>query len=68
MVSRYSSFQKGMIHGDINEQNILVKDEHVSGVIDFAHLNESYTVFDAGISMFYFFYDKIIPVNCFAFS
>ena len=58
VVPRYSNFQKGVIHGDLNEQNVLVKDGNISGIIDFSDLNESYKVFDIGISLFYFVYDK----------
>lgn len=52
-------FQKGLIHGDFNENNILVtrseitKQHYVSGILDFGDTSQSYYLFEVAISMTY---------------
>lgn len=55
-------FEKGLIHGDFNEQNILVHlvgktkagTEHkISGIIDFGDTSESNLIFELAIAMAY---------------
>lgn len=55
-------FEKGIIHGDFNEQNILVHlvgktksgTEHkISGIIDFGDTSESNLIFELAIAMAY---------------
>jgi hydroxylysine kinase len=58
------SIVAGVIHGDFNEQNILVQCEddskeekyhvyHISGIIDFGDSHESYLVFEVAIAIMY---------------
>ena len=47
-----------MIHGDINEQNIIVKEDdnkvyHISGLIDFGDVQYSCSVFEIAIAIMY---------------
>jgi hydroxylysine kinase len=56
----YPKLEKGLIHGDLNEQNILVqpvavgsKEFAIHGIIDFGDTQESYYIFELAISMAY---------------
>ncbi|KAK3095004.1 hypothetical protein FSP39_009043 [Pinctada imbricata] len=62
----YDRFSEGIIHGDLNEQNILVdelpnqdtlpKNERaceVRGILDFADVTKSYKIFDVAIAISY---------------
>ncbi|GAB1602479.1 hydroxylysine kinase-like [Argonauta hians] len=67
-------FQKGQIHGDLNDLNVLVKESKpvqqnndsktsepnfvISGIIDFADATHSYFVFDVAIAIAY------MMINC----
>lgn len=58
VLSQRSNFSQGLIHGDYNENNIIVKkindDEYeIEGVIDFGDVNYSFTVFDLAITITY---------------
>lgn len=58
VLSRKADFAHGIIHGDFNEQNILVEkrgaDEwRISGVIDFGDTSRSCYVFELAIAMAY---------------
>ncbi|KAJ8317412.1 hypothetical protein KUTeg_005316 [Tegillarca granosa] len=65
VMPQFDKLQKGIIHGDISEQNLLVhevegqtvpKEERVSdvsGMLDFAHVSNSYIVFDLAICICY---------------
>jgi len=58
--SSYGLLEKGVIHGDLNEQNILVqesvpgsKEFGIHGIIDFGDLQERYYIFELAISLAY---------------
>ncbi|XP_028035392.1 hydroxylysine kinase isoform X2 [Bombyx mandarina] len=60
VVPRLDELEKGVIHGDINEMNVLVlpkdagaSDYRISGVIDFGDIQYSYYVFELAITMTY---------------
>lgn len=58
VLSKRANFRQGLIHGDYNENNIIVrktnKDEYkIEGVIDFGDVNYSFTVFDLAITITY---------------
>jgi len=59
ILANIDTFAKGIIHGDFNEQNILVTETakgnefKVSGVIDFGDTSLSYYVFELAIAMAY---------------
>ncbi|CAK1589391.1 unnamed protein product [Parnassius mnemosyne] len=61
VVPRLEELEKGVIHGDVNEMNIIVglkpgenkTDYRVTGIIDFGDIQYSYYVFELAISMTY---------------
>lgn len=61
VVPRLDDLEKGVIHGDVNEMNILVSpkpgasktDYRISGIIDFGDIQYSYYVFELAITMTY---------------
>ena len=59
VLDKFDIFEKGMIHGDFNEQNILVNknqaktDYVVSGVLDFGDTQYSCLVFELAVGMTY---------------
>lgn len=59
VLSKLNSFETQIIHGDFNEQNIIVEacangeDYKVKGVIDFGDTNKSPLLFEVGIALTY---------------
>ncbi|CAH0697273.1 unnamed protein product [Spodoptera exigua] len=61
VLPRLDELEKGVIHGDVNEMNILVglkeggskSDYRVTGIIDFGDIQYSYYVFELAITMTY---------------
>ncbi|XP_052749479.1 hydroxylysine kinase [Galleria mellonella] len=61
VVPRLEELERGVIHGDVNEMNILVvakpggsqSDYRISGIIDFGDIQYSYYVFELAIAMTY---------------
>ncbi|XP_052771203.1 hydroxylysine kinase-like [Mya arenaria] len=66
IVPRYTGFTPGVIHGDLNEQNIIVSEvpgqrkvtcdqrvHDVIAILDWAHVTKSYFVFDIAINIAY---------------
>ncbi|XP_052744342.1 hydroxylysine kinase [Bicyclus anynana] len=61
VLPRFDELEKGVIHGDVNENNILVElkpggsktDYRISGIIDFGDIQYSYYVFELAITMTY---------------
>lgn len=56
VVNNIDSFEKGIIHGDINEQNLIVDDKtklNIIGVIDFGDSHYSCVIFDLIIAICY---------------
>ncbi|MFK7833478.1 MAG: aminotransferase class III-fold pyridoxal phosphate-dependent enzyme [Winogradskyella sp.] len=55
--------RKSIIHNDVNEWNILVKDNAISGLIDFGDLAHSYVINEVAIAITYACYDKDKPLE-----
>ncbi len=55
--------RKQIIHNDANEWNILVKDENISGLIDFGDLAHSQLINELAIAITYVCYDKDNPLE-----
>ncbi|CAG5006901.1 unnamed protein product [Parnassius apollo] len=61
VVPRLEELERGVIHGDVNEMNIIVglkpgenkTDYRITGIIDFGDIQYSYYVFELAISMTY---------------
>ncbi|KAL3287504.1 hypothetical protein HHI36_001974 [Cryptolaemus montrouzieri] len=57
VISKSDEFEKGLIHGDFNEQNILVKQEkgrwYVKGALDFGDSHIACFLYDVAITMTY---------------
>ncbi|XP_034935861.1 hydroxylysine kinase [Chelonus insularis] len=55
VLDKSNQLEKGMIHGDFNEHNILVDSEKntVVGVIDFGDVQYSYFIFEVAIALCY---------------
>ncbi|KAL0810682.1 hypothetical protein ABMA28_010012 [Loxostege sticticalis] len=60
VVPRLDELEKGVIHGDVNEMNILVSpkpgsqsDYRITGILDFGDIQYSYYVFELAITMTY---------------
>ena len=68
---RIPSFKRGIIHGDFNGLNIILKDKlptedsyHVAGFIDFNDCINTCTIFELGVSLAYIMQENMKPVNC----
>jgi 4-aminobutyrate aminotransferase-like enzyme/Ser/Thr protein kinase RdoA (MazF antagonist) len=55
--------RKQVIHNDANEWNLLVKDETISGIIDFGDLAYSHLINEVAIAITYACYDKDAPLE-----
>ncbi|XP_063700973.1 hydroxylysine kinase [Culicoides brevitarsis] len=58
VLSKRSDFRQGLIHGDFNENNIIVQKINneqykLEGVIDFGDVNYSFAIFDLAITITY---------------
>lgn len=57
IVPKLEKLEKGLIHGDVNEQNILIEqrdeDWHVKGILDFGDSHVASLIFDVAITMAY---------------
>ena len=58
----WRSLRHGVIHGDANDHNVLVRDARVVGLIDFGDLVYSAVVCDLAIAVAYAMLDKPQPV------
>ncbi len=63
VVPLYPELRKQIIHNDANEWNILVKDNQMSGIIDFGDLTHSYLVNELAVAITYICYDKPDPLK-----
>ena len=70
VVPKLASFEKTVIHGDFNGQNIILNKKlptdtyHVAGVIDWSDSCKSCTIFDLGICLAYLMVENLKPVHC----
>lgn len=55
--------RKSVIHNDVNEWNVLIKDNAVSGLIDFGDLAYSPLINELAIAITYACYDKTEPLK-----
>lgn len=55
--------RKSVIHNDVNEWNVLVKDNAISGLIDFGDLAHSQLINEVAIAITYACYDKEAPLT-----
>ncbi|XP_073960965.1 hydroxylysine kinase-like isoform X1 [Choristoneura fumiferana] len=61
VVPKLDELERGVIHGDVNEMNVIVgtkpgassTDYRITGIIDFGDIQESYYVFELAIAMTY---------------
>ncbi|XP_034535278.1 hydroxylysine kinase-like isoform X2 [Notolabrus celidotus] len=65
---RINTFQKGIIHGDLSDQNILVTPgggghHEVSGVLDFSFLMNGCYVFELAVSIMYLMLENPRPLD-----
>ncbi|WP_299212399.1 aminotransferase class III-fold pyridoxal phosphate-dependent enzyme [uncultured Dokdonia sp.] len=56
------TLRKQVIHNDANEWNLLVKDDQVSGIIDFGDIAYSYLINELAVAITYACYDKEDPI------
>jgi len=61
--SRVSELRHSIIHGDANNMNVLVKDNRVTGIIDFGDLVYSLLINELAIALSYIMFDKDDPVK-----
>lgn len=57
------SFRRSVIHGDANDYNVIVRDSHIVGLIDFGDMVYSYTVGDLAIGLAYVILNKREPLS-----
>lgn len=55
--------RQSVIHADVNDYNVLVEGERVSGIVDFGDCVHSYTVGDPAIAIAYAVLDKPNPLH-----
>ena len=60
---RVSELRQSIIHGDVNDLNVLVKDNKVTGIIDFGDLLYSLLINDLAIALSYIMFDKKDPLK-----
>lgn len=56
--------RRSVIHGDINDHNILITDEKVTGFIDFGDVVETATICELAIAVTYAMLNKNDPLDC----
>lgn len=58
-----SLLRQSIIHGDVNDHNIIVNDERVSGFIDFGDIVETATICELAIALAYALLDQADPLT-----
>jgi ethanolamine-phosphate phospho-lyase len=58
VVPRTEELRKSIIHNDINEWNVLIKDNNVSGIIDFGDVTYSFIINELAIAIIYATYNN----------
>ncbi len=61
VIPQLHQLRHSLIHGDLNDYNILVKDGNIEGVLDFGDSTYTATVNDLAIAMTYMMLDKENP-------
>ncbi|MCK5348435.1 MAG: phosphotransferase, partial [Desulfobacula sp.] len=59
----FKSLPKSLIHGDINDDNVLVTDNRVSGILDFGDCLANPTICDLAIALAYHTLDEDNPLE-----
>lgn len=57
------TLRKSTIHNDANEWNLLVKNDQISGIIDFGDLAHSFLINELAVAIAYACYDKANPLE-----
>ncbi|XP_060739705.1 hydroxylysine kinase-like isoform X1 [Tachysurus vachellii] len=68
VVPKLPSFRKCINHGDLNDHNILVKQDgpscyKISGILDFGHMSSGYFVFELAITIMYIMLQSRNPLE-----
>lgn len=63
ILTKLSILPQSIIHGDLNDYNILVNNDRVSGFIDFGDLVETATICELAIALTYAMLDKPEPLQ-----
>lgn len=58
----HNTLRRSVIHGDANEQNLLIRDGHVSGIIDFGDMSYTPLVNEVAIALTYAMLGKKDPL------
>ena len=62
VASRLDGLPRGLVHGDLNDENLLVTGDRVSGLIDFGDIQVQPIVCDLGVSLAYLMLDEAEPL------
>lgn len=54
-------YRKGLLHGDINDYNLLVQDDQITGIIDFGDITYGPIILDIAIALSYIIAQKDEP-------
>jgi Ser/Thr protein kinase RdoA (MazF antagonist) len=60
---RWRELRRGVIHGDANDHNVLVRDGEVVGLLDFGDMVHSAVVCDLAIALAYVMLEKPDPIS-----
>lgn len=63
VLPKISSLRQGLIHGDANDYNVLVKGEQIAGIIDFGDASRSSVIFEPAIALAYLMMNKEDPAQ-----
>ena len=58
IIQKAVALRKSIIHNDINEWNVLIKENKVTGIIDFGDVAYSYTITELAIAIIYATYNN----------
>lgn len=59
---QFVHLRKGVIHGDANDMNVLVKDNKIAGIIDFGDCTYAPLIIDIAIALTYVVFEKEDPL------
>lgn len=63
VLSKFGELRKGLVHGDLNEANIIVHNNKVNGFIDFGDISFAPVVSELAVLLTYIM--MLFPENCF---